>query len=143
MNGKADSIVQEAIMTGWWKDMTDKFEFSFLSLEPEAEKKIDEEYGLDVITVPAGRLRGIDADLRAVSFRGWMVIVREDLRDDVAGLLATILDEGSDFFEHQYTHLPIELSPLDYPINAKRLADVPIPLHPGAEAYYKSVKAIS
>ena len=142
MNGKADSIIQEAIMTGWWKDMTDAHEFAFLSLEPEAEKKIDDEYGLDVITVPAGRLRGIDEDLRAVSFRDWMVIVREDLRDDVAGILATILDESSDFFEHQYTHLPVELSPLDYPITAKRLADVPIPLHPGAEAYYRSVKAI-
>jgi TRAP-type uncharacterized transport system substrate-binding protein len=142
MSGKADSIIQEAIMTPWWKDMTDKFDFDYLSLDPDAEQSIEEEYALKAVTVKSGRLRGIDSDLRGVSFEGWMVVVREDMRDDVAGLIATIMVETSDFFEHQYSHRPVELSPLDYPMTPERLADVPIPLHPGAEAYYKSIKAI-
>jgi TRAP-type uncharacterized transport system substrate-binding protein len=71
-----------------------------------------------------------------------MVVVREDMRDDVAGLLAAILVETSDRFERQYAHIPVRFSPLDYPITAARLASVQIPLHPGAEAYYRSVGAL-
>ena len=68
MEGRADSIIQEAIMTGWWKDMTDNVDFKFLSLEPEAEKRIDEDFGSDSSPSRGRRLRGIDKDLRTVSF---------------------------------------------------------------------------
>ena len=142
MAGNADAIIQEAIMTPWWDEMCDAHDFAFLSLEDDAVAWLEQEMSLGCVEVPAGHLRGLDTPVRAIDFRGWMVVVRQDMRDDVAGLIATILAETSDFFEHQYSHLPVRFSPLDYPITPKRLADVPIPLHPGAEAYYRSIGAV-
>jgi hypothetical protein len=142
MAGNADAIIHEAIMTPWWNDMCDAHDFAFLSLEDDAVAWLERELSLGCVEVPAGHLRGLDEPVRAIDFRGWMVVVREDMRDDVAGLLATVLAETLDFFERQYSHLPVRFSPLDYPITPERLADVPIPLHPGAEAYYRSIGAI-
>jgi TRAP-type uncharacterized transport system substrate-binding protein len=140
--GEADAIIQEAIMTPWWRDMTDAVDLTFLPLEEDAAERLDAELSVGTTIVPSGFLRGMDDPIRAVDFRDWMVVVREDLRDDVAGLLATILVDTSDLFEHQYTHIPVRDSPLDYPITAGRLADAPIPLHPGAEAFYRDIGAI-
>ncbi len=142
VSGEADAIAHEAIMTRWWQEMAEVRELAFLSLEDDAARQLEDELSLSTITVEAGFLPGLDEPVRAADFRGWMVVVREDLRDDVAGLLATIMVETSDFFERQYTHLPVRFSPLDYPITAQRLADTPIPLHPGAEAYYRSIGAL-
>ena len=142
MSGNADAIIQEAIMTPWWQQMTEAHSFSFLSLEDSAVDQLEHDLALGTYEVPAGYLPGLDTAVRAVDFRDWMVVVREDMRDDVAGMLAAILVETSDQFERQYAHLPVRFSPLDYPITAERLASVPIPLHAGAEAYYRSVGAV-
>jgi uncharacterized protein len=142
MEGNADAIVHEAIMTRWWHDMAETHDFNFLSLEDDVAAQISRDFLLDIAEVPAGYLPGLDELVRAIDFRDWMVVAREDLSDDVAGLIATILVETSDWFEHQYTHLPVRFSPLDYPITARRLAVTPIPLHPGAQAYYRSIGAI-
>jgi TRAP-type uncharacterized transport system substrate-binding protein len=68
-----------------------------------------------------------------------MVVARDDLPDEVATALASILVETRDFFESQYTHLPQRFSPLTYPITPQGLAATPIPLHPAAEHYYNSL----
>jgi TRAP-type uncharacterized transport system substrate-binding protein len=142
MAGNADAIVHEAIMTRWWQDMAETHEFNFLSLEDDVAASIESELQLDIAEVPAGYLPGMDQPVRAVDFRDWMVVVREDLRDDVAALIASILVETSDFFEMQYSHMAVRFSPLDYPITPERLAETSIPLHPGAQAYYSSIGAV-
>jgi uncharacterized protein len=142
MSGNADSIIQEAIMTRWWQDMAEAHSFAFLPLEDSVAEQLERELALGSIEVPAGYLPGLDTAVRAVDFRDWMVVVREDMRDDVAGLLAGIMAETSENFDRQYAHLPVRFSPLDYPTTPKRLAATPIPLHPGAEAYYRSIGAL-
>lgn len=140
--GRADAIVHEAIMTPWWNDLAESLDLAYLPIEADAAASLREEFELETITVPSGYLRGMSADVEAIDFRGWMIVVRDDLRDDVAAVLASILAETSPFFEGQYKHVPVRYSPLDYPITPERLADTPIPLHPGAEAYYASRGAL-
>jgi TRAP-type uncharacterized transport system substrate-binding protein len=130
-------------MTPWWQEMSEAHSFRFLSLEDAAADRLEQELRLASVEVPAGFLPGLDTPLRAVDFTDWMVVVREDMRDDVAGLLAAIMVETSGQFERQYTHFPVRFSPLDYPITPERLASTPIPLHPGAEAYYDSIGALN
>ncbi len=142
MAGNADAIIQEAIMTPWWQDMTEAHRFEFLPLEDSAAARLESELGIGSVDVPAGYLPGMDSTVRAADFRDWMVVVRQDMRDDVAGLIAAILAETSHKFDHQYSHLPVRFSPLDYPTTPQRLAATPIPLHPGAERYYRSVGAL-
>lgn len=140
--GRANAIIHEAIMTRWWSDMAEAVDLCFLSLSGDAVEELRSELSLETIKVPAGYLKGMSEDTVAIDFSGWMVVVREDLRDDVAALLATILAETADSFEAQYRHIPVRFSPLDYPITAERLANTPIPLHPGAEGYYRSRDAL-
>jgi TRAP transporter TAXI family solute receptor len=140
--GNADATIQEAIMTRGWSELAETVGLSFLTLEPEAARQLAEDYSMRTRTVPADFLAGMDEPVSGIDFAGWLVVAREDMRDDVAALLASILVETSDVLERQYTHLPVRCSPLDYPVTAERLADVPIPLHPGAKSYYRAIGAL-
>ena len=64
------------------------------------------------------------------------MLVREDLADDEAHLLAWCLVETRSYIERQYAHIPPERSPLSYPLVPARMAVTPVPLHPGAARYY-------
>jgi TRAP-type uncharacterized transport system substrate-binding protein len=136
--GRADTIIQEAIMTPWWNDLAEGRPLRFLSLEDDAAQQLEEAYGLTTLTVEAGFLNGMDEPVRALDFTGWQVLVRDDLDDEVAEMLAAIMVENSETFEGQYRHIPVRFSPLAYPITAQGLAATAVPLHPGAERYYRS-----
>jgi TRAP-type uncharacterized transport system substrate-binding protein len=45
--------------------------------------------------------------------------------------------------ENQYTHLDVRHSPLSFPITPEKLVEAPVPLHPGAEDYYRSIGALA
>jgi TRAP-type uncharacterized transport system substrate-binding protein len=137
--GRADAIIQEAIMTPWWAEMAEHHDLAYLSLEPDGVAALERDYGLTTVDVPAGFLRGMDAPVSAIDFAGWLVCVREDLDDDIAALLASIMLETSDVLERQYTHIPVRSSPLAYPITPAKLAQTVVPLHRGAEQCYAAV----
>jgi TRAP-type uncharacterized transport system substrate-binding protein len=138
-DGRANAVIQEAMMSTWWNELAERHELSFLSLEPEASRRLEEELGLATLTVEAGYLRGMNDPVKAVDFRGWIVLVRDDMDDSVAELLATALTESSTVLEDQYKHLDTRFSPLSYPITPEKLIDAPIPLHAGAARYYASL----
>ena len=137
MAGRADAIIQEAIMTPWWKRLAQERQLNFLSLEPEAAVTLKRDLQLDAIEVPAGFLTGMSDPVLAIDFRGWQVLVREDLPDATAALLAEVMGDEPGVMESQYRHLPVRDSPLDYPITRDRLADVSVALHPAAADYYE------
>jgi uncharacterized protein len=139
LDGSADAVMFEAMMIPPWKEVADKYDLNFLSLEEDAAARIESEFLLGTQAVPAGYLRGMDEGVQGVDFGGWLVLTREDVDEEVTELLARSLAETSDFFESQYTHIPVRFSPLAYPITPQKLADVPIELHPGAARYFDSI----
>jgi uncharacterized protein len=136
-DGRADAIVQEAIMTPWWDELARTHDLRFLSLEPDVAAAIARDLDLETMELEPGYLTGMDDPVRALDFSGWQVVVREDLDHEIAELLTALLCETADLFERQYRHLPVRNSPLDYPITPERLAEVAIPLHDAAAAYYE------
>lgn len=141
--GRVDGVLQEAIMTPWWSRLADKVDLNFLSLEQDAEQRLFSDLSVGSVTVPTGYLRGLRKPVRAADFGGWVVIAREDMPDDVAELLASILVETASIFEGQYTHHDnARTSSLAYPITPQRLIQVPLPLHPGAERYYATIPGL-
>jgi TRAP-type uncharacterized transport system substrate-binding protein len=134
--GRADAIIQEAIMTPWWNELAESTDLAFLSLEPDAVAALERDYGLSCVEIPAGYLRGLDAPVMAIDFAGWLVCVHEDMDDDIAELLAAIVLETSDVLERQYRHIAERFSPLAYPITPAKLAQTCVPLHRGAERCY-------
>lgn len=138
-DGSADAVIFEAMMIPLWKEVAAKFDLRFLTLEEDAAARIKSEFLLDTQRVPAAYLPGMDRPVQGIDFGGWLVLTREDVDDEITGLLARALVETSDFFENQYNHVPVRFSPLTYPITPQKLADVPIELHPGAARYYESI----
>lgn len=133
LSGQADAILQETIMTPWWEDIIQSKKFIPLPMETSAlEQFIQENPGTtnpQPQPLPAGFWDSLVEPLP--------VVVREDLPDDVAHLLTWCLVETRGAIEGQYHHLRPDRSPLTYPLNPRKLAHSPVPLHPGATRYYE------
>ena len=88
--------------------------------------------------IPRGRLKGIERDLLTLSFGGWLLFCRADLPDEIAYLLARTSMERRDRIAAPYEDLPPHLRDIEVPITPEHLCnDCVVPLHPGAERYYK------
>lgn len=137
LDGDADVIVQEAVMTSYWSELANKLDLVFLEIEPKARDMFKRDYGIDSKTLRKDYLRGIDRDMAFLDFSHFALIATTDLADDIAYALAWCLIERYETLEMQYRHIPPERSPVHYPIDPKEAWRLPIPLHPGAERYFR------
>lgn len=135
-DGRADVIITEAIMTPDWLNLGGAHPLRYASLSTEHEKAIADTWGLSCIEIPAGYLPGMREPVRTLDYSDWLIATTTDLPDETAGLLADALVRGSAGLELQYAHLPVERSPLTYPIHLDTATRTDIPLHPGAARVY-------
>lgn len=135
--GKVDAVVQEAIMTPWWSKLVESETVRPLPAEPAALERLERELGMGVNPVPASFWTNIKEELPALDFSDFVVIVRDDMPEEVAYLLTWCLVETRAKIEAQYKHIPPHKSPLSYPLEPRKMAKAPLPLHPGAEKFYK------
>jgi uncharacterized protein len=135
--GDADMIIQEAVMTPYWRELAEKQDLVFLPIEVAAREKLKVELGLPTATLRKDYLRGIDREMEFLDFSHFSLLTTTDLHDDIAYALAWSLVERFSTLEAQYRHLPPERSPVSYPIDPKAACRTSIPLHPGAERYYR------
>jgi uncharacterized protein len=80
----------------------------------------------------------LNQPLETLDFSDFVLIVRADMADDIAELLAFCIAEISKALERQYSQIPPERSPVTYPLTPIGMAKTAIPLHPAAERYYAS-----
>jgi uncharacterized protein len=128
-----DAVFDEALMTQRWKVITDEFDFNFLPVEERALRHC-ERMGMKRGWIPRGRLRGVDTDVATLDFAGWLLYCREDFPDEYAYTVVKTIDEQKKMIESVFQPgqgltgaiVPSELC-----------RDTEIPLHPGAERYYR------
>lgn len=141
MDGKADALLQEAIMTPWWESVIEKKGFIPLPAEREALTLFDKmnpgTSQRDADPLPAGFWSSLKQPLPCLDFSDFVLLVRDDLPEEVAYLLTWCLVETRASLESQYHHLRPEKSPLTYPLKPERMAQTSVPLHPGARRYYE------
>ena len=135
-SGEADAVVQEAIMTPWWRGLIDKNMVVPLPAEPQALKTLSQSTGLGTNILPAGFWDTLDHDLPALDFSDFIVFVRDDMPEDIAYLLTWCLVETRHMIEAQFKHIPPARSPLSYPLDPRKMAQSPVPLHQAAQKYY-------
>jgi hypothetical protein len=140
--GKADAVIHEAIMTSWWQDLANETDMSFLPIEDDVFGIMMREYLWPRAILPAGYLKGMDAEFPTLDFSDFLMIARTDMPDDVAYLIAWCMCERRQILERFYSHIPPERSPVTYPLVPAKIAKTTIPLHPGAERYYRDAKVI-
>lgn len=135
--GNADAIIQEAVMTYYWTDLANKVDLTFIPIEPEARDKLKSDIGWESATLPKDYLRGMDREMEFMDFSHFVLTTTTDLPDDVAYALAWASIERFETIQIGYQHIPPERSPISYPIDPRLACRTPIPLHPGAERYYR------
>jgi TRAP-type uncharacterized transport system substrate-binding protein len=141
--GRANAVIQEAIMTPWWRELIEGCVLSPVSMEKSALNKLSGRDGFEQAFVTAGFWSNVMHDIRCVDFSDFVIVVRADMPDDVAHLLTWCLVETRHVLEAQYRHIPPERSPLSYPLEPKKMCQSPIPLHRAAEQFYRHSGVLS
>lgn len=128
-----DAVFDEAIITLRWKRLSEEYDLRFLAIDDDVCARCAA-MAMRLGTLERGRLRGIDEDVPTIDFSGWAMYCREDMSEELGYLVAAALDS-------QHTAISARFQPgagLTSAIDMHRaVQDVPVPLHAGAEAYYR------
>ncbi|MFC6880800.1 TAXI family TRAP transporter solute-binding subunit [Actinomadura yumaensis] len=136
--GRADAVIHEAVMLPHWQEFGG--DLHFLEVERDVLDGLRGDFSWPEAIVEEGHFPG-SPRFRTLDFSDFLVMTRSDLPDDVAYAIAWVLGETRGTIERQYRHLPPERSPVTYPLDPAAMGRAPIPLHPGAAAYYDALPA--
>jgi uncharacterized protein len=112
-----------------WYEVSQKFDLSYLRLPDALLEKLVAEFQLERQNIPNGLLRGIHEPIPTVARSGHAIYGRTDTPDDFAYVVAKAMDEQQGLL--QWTMLNFSYNPRTV-VRAHGL-----PLHPGAERYYR------
>jgi uncharacterized protein len=120
-----------AIAPEWavWAEVSLNNDLAFIQLPDDLLAKLAKENEQQVVTIPLGLYRGIDHAIRTVARTGHSVYGRADMPDEFAYTVAKAIDEQQDLL--QWSHLNFS-----YNVHTVWKA-FDVPLHPGAEKYYR------
>ena len=111
--------------------ITAKYDMRFLPMPQDLRESMAKELGGQLVNIPTALFRGVDAPVPSVGTSSRAVYAKADLSTDFAYTMAQSLDKHRELF--RWTHVPFTYDP--------RLVTLlpPVPLHPGAERYYREV----
>jgi TRAP transporter TAXI family solute receptor len=137
IKGEANAVFNEAIMVPQWHELVEKVPMRFIPMEQKVLDKLAADYGLKAGVFPKGRLKA-DRDIACIDWSDWALLVRDDMPEDLAYRITAIMVEERAEMESRYRHLPLDRSPMTYPIDPYSMwQGIGAPLHPGAERYYR------
>jgi len=118
--------------SSYWTTLSQKFDFYFLEL-PEDLLKIIAQQNVDAefVEVHQNLLRGVNRTIKTLGRSGEAVFARDDIPEEAAYDLAKAIDENHGalkWFIRVYTYDPKTV-----------WQNFGVPLHPGAEKYYREV----
>jgi uncharacterized protein len=132
--GQWDAVFDEAIMNRRWEQLSTENDLVFLPIDEPVLKRFEAK-GMPRGTIPKGRLKGVDRDIATLDLSGHLLFCRDDLPDDVAYLAVQAIDENKAAIDKLF---PPPYAALTSKIDMCFLATgSPIPLHRGAETYYR------
>ena len=112
-----------------WTEISQKFNLNFIELPGELLTKLAQEGEMERGIIPVGLYRGVMRPTPTVVRTGTAIYGRVDMPDDFAHLVAKAMDEQQELL--QWKHLNFS-----YNVHTVWKA-YEVPLHPGAERYYK------
>jgi TRAP-type uncharacterized transport system substrate-binding protein len=115
-----------------WYEVSQKANLRFLELPDDLLKKVVDREDWEVGYVPVKLMRGIDKVLKVPYSSGHVVYGRDDMPDQFAYDVAKALDLGK-------RDLIFAVLPLSYNSAEVWKTKGGVPLHPGAERYYREV----
>lgn len=141
-SGQADAVLFEAVMTAHWKELCTKRRMKFIPFDDDALAKVERDFAWRRADVPSDRFPGLTVAFQALDFSDFLLFCRDDFPEDIAYTIAAVLCETPGLLESQYRHIPPKDSPVTYPLVPAKIASTSLPLHAGAERYYRDAKVI-
>ena len=129
-NGAVNAVFDEGIKS--WAQTALENGFRFLPVEGAALKKM-----VSMGFRPAGmtktRFPGMAQDVTTLDFSGWPMIVRADMRDDVAYAICEAIEKRKEIFPTD-NYKPLDIAQL---CANDEEAPYDVPLHKGADGFYR------
>jgi TRAP transporter TAXI family solute receptor len=129
-NGTVDAVFDEGIKS-WAQNALDH-RFRFLPLEGKILQRLTA-MGYRATVMPKSLFRGLPADIATIDFSGWPMLVRADMREDVAYALCEAIERRKDLMPTD-NYEPLAVAQL---CANDEQAPYDVPLHPGAERFYR------
>lgn len=127
--GAYDSVFDEGIRH--WVELAIAQDMILIPLEETVFTHM-ERFGFSRATIPKASFKGLKDNVPALEFGGWSLFCRADLPDEVAYTIVEAIDMRKE-------SIPVDGDRLDMTRICRNTEEGPlcIPLHPGAEKYYK------
>lgn len=111
--------------------ITAKNDMRFLPMPQDLRESMVKELGGQLVNIPTALFRGVDAPVPSVGTSSRAIYAKEDLSADFAYTVAKSLDSNRDLL--RWTHVP-------FTYDSRLVTKLPpVPLHSGAERYYREV----
>lgn len=128
--GRLDALFDEGIKG--WGPIALQHGMQLVGLDSAAQQRM-QELGWGLWPIPQSRLPALQNEVMAVSFSGWPIYTHASLPDEVAYRMCAALDAARPTIPWD-SEGPVELCDLCTSTDA---APLDVPLHPGAERYYR------
>ncbi|HXG53026.1 MAG TPA: TAXI family TRAP transporter solute-binding subunit [candidate division Zixibacteria bacterium] len=130
VSGDVHLVIDEGMDS--WGDVAVQHGMVFLSFSEKALRKL-ERYGFKRARVDGGRVAGIEGPVTAVDFSGWPIVVHEKFPEELAYRIAAVLERIREEIPYDAPAPP----PMRSLCTDTDSGPLDIPLHPGAERYYR------
>jgi TRAP-type uncharacterized transport system substrate-binding protein len=129
-NGTINAVFDEGIKS-WGQTAIDNG-FRYLPIEGDILKRMVA-MGYRPAVLPTSRFKGLPEDVKTVDFSGWPMVVHAEMPDDVAYALCEAIEARKDVFPTD-NYKPLDMAQL---CGDDGEAPLDVPLHPGAERFYR------
>ena len=111
--------------------ITARYDMRFLPMPQDLREGMANEVGGQLVNIPTALFRGVNAPVPSVGTSSRAIYAKEDFSADFTYTIAKSLDEKRDLF--RWTHVP-------FTYDSRLVTKLgPVPLHAGAERYYREV----
>ena len=138
LTGDADAVFHEAQFLPQWLELANSVPISFLSLDEDIARDMCSTFGFTTRRIPKGRYKGLERELLTLDYSDWLLFTTPRLEGEVARLVTEALVVSLRKIDETYSKDPPEHRSLVTPVKADGLSRVlGVPMHPGAEGYYR------
>jgi uncharacterized protein len=112
-----------------WSEVSQKYDLTYLQLPEDLLNKLVTDWDMERKNIPNGLLRGIERPIPTAVYTGNAIYGRTDMPDEFAYTVARAMDEHQDLLPWSYENYSWSPNTV--------WKTYGVPLHPGAERYYR------
>ncbi len=145
LNGQADAVIHEGRMTPAWMELAATGTMRYLPVAEPVLDELENKYGFRKAVLSKWMFPGMEKDIPCVDFADWLLFTREDISEELVYILTkTLIEKRERIIDFHFRGIPKEFNVVTCPVDPAQMARniAGIPLHKGAERYYRERKLL-